>query len=204
MRRFIPVSWLGTLHYCPYQLYLREVLGMRPAPSPAMTAGLKRHQQLEATHLAEATEELTVEEALYRSVAEKTAFTFRELMLTSDTHKLRGLADEITFFPDNVVVVDDKPAVRVWPADIAQTRGYCLALQDAYSPDRPLFAVVRNRDSGVEVWRGEFDVKAREAAVNDVDRLWGMLRGEFPWEDGASSSKCRACRYRQWCERCEK
>ena len=201
MRQFIPVSWLGTLYYCPYQLFLREVRGLRPAPTAAMVAGKERHDSLEAAHIAEATEELTVDEALDRSVAEKAAFTFRELMLTSSTYRLRGLADEITFFPDHIVVVDDKPAVKVWPSDIAQTRGYCLALQDSYSTDRPVFAAVRNRDSGKEVWRGEFDVKARDATIADVDRLWSMFREEAPWEDAASPAKCNACRYKEECDR---
>ena len=114
MREFIPVSWLGTLHYCPYQLYLREVKGVQPQPSRQMIEGLKRHQIMEEEHLVEATEELSIEEALQRSVEEDAAFTFREIMLTSKSHGLRGLADEITFFPDHINVVDDKPAVRVW------------------------------------------------------------------------------------------
>ena len=201
MRRFLPVSWLGTLHYCAYQLYLREVVGVRLAPTQAMMAGAARHLALEADHLAEAAEELTVEEALRRSRYERTAFAFRELLLTSPRHGLRGLADEVTFHPDRVLVVDDKPVARAWASDVAQVWGYCLALQDAHAPDRPLWGAVRNRENARVVWCAEFDGRARETVLADVNRLWAMLRGEAPWTDNAGPARCRACRYAQSCER---
>jgi CRISPR-associated exonuclease Cas4 len=193
----IPISWLNTQAYCEYQIYLEHVAGVKAEKTLEMVKGSAIHSRLEAEHIGKAELEITVEKALEKSAEEKVVLVSRELRVMGT--RLIGVIDEIHIAPDRIRILDDKPGDRVFPSSVKQIWGYCLAFIEHYKPDLPLVGVLRNRDSGLEIWEEQFSEEARLDVTGSVLRIEGILGGTTAAIPTRNSNKCTRCRFSPQC-----
>jgi len=194
----IPVSWLHSHAYCEYQIYLQHVKGVQPEVTPEVQKGVEAHALLDEAHKAAAELELPIGEALTKAKVEGVVLSSREVYVEGE--HLVGLIDEVVFMPDRILIVDDKPGDVAWPSSQIQTFGYCLAFEEQYKPELPIIAVLRNRDSGENIWAQAFGKEQREDAVRAIERIQNVLSGEIEAVSTRNPNKCRACRFKGSCD----
>lgn len=198
----IPVSWLHSYGYCEYQIYLEHVRGVEAGETPEMQEGREVHAAMDEAHKAAAELELGIDEALAKSQEERVVLSAREVQVKGE--QLIGVIDEVIFFPDRIMIVDDKPGDIAWPSSKMQAWGYCLAFQEQWEPGLPIVAGIRNRETGYEVWAEAFTRRHREEVVTAVSRIRQILDGEAIPRGAGNPRKCRACRFCDSCDaRCE-
>lgn len=195
----LPISWLHKQAYCEYQIYLEYVREEEVGETAAMARGSKAHAQLDAAHFAVA-KLLPLEEALEKSVAEQITCIYRDLRVENNT--LAGRIDELQIGPSQITIVDDKPIKRrVYPPDVRQVWGYCVAYEDQHKPDRSLQGAIRDRDKQEIVWKKQFTSEARTEVETSVARILGILKQERQAEPTAIAPKCRPCRFKPRCDK---
>ena len=194
----IPVSWLHSHAYCEYQLYLQHVKGVQPEVTPEIQKGVEAHASLDEAHKAAAELELPIGEALTKAKVEGVTLSSREVFVEGE--QLIGCIDEVIFMPDRILIIDDKPGDIAWPSSQIQTFGYCLAFEEQYKPELPIIAVLRNRDSGENVWAQTFGKEQRADVVNAVERIQRVLSQETEAVSTRNPNKCKACRFKSSCD----
>jgi CRISPR-associated exonuclease Cas4 len=194
----IPVSWLHSHAYCEYQIYLQHVKGVQPEITLEVQKGIDAHASLDEAHKAAAELELTVSDALTKAQKEEVTLVAREVLV--EGKGLIGCIDEVVFMPDRILVIDDKPGDVAWPSSQIQTFGYCLAFEEQYKPELPVIAVLRNRDTGENIWAQAFAKEQREDVLEAVDRIQRVLSQETEPVSTRNPNKCRACRFKSSCD----
>jgi CRISPR-associated exonuclease Cas4 len=194
----IPISWLHSYGYCEYQIYLEHVRGIEAGETPEMREGRQVHAAMDEAHKAAAEVELGIDEAMARSQKEQLVLSAREVQVRGE--QLIGVIDEVVFFPDRLMIVDDKPGDIAWLGSKMQAWGYCLAFQQQWQPDLPIVAGIRNRETGYEVWAEPFTRRHRQTVVRAVSRIRQILDGEAIPRGAGNPRKCRACRFRDSCD----
>ncbi|MCX5998318.1 MAG: CRISPR-associated protein Cas4 [Chloroflexi bacterium] len=198
MGNLIPVSWLHTYGYCERQLYLEHVLGVELEATVEMQQGTKAHASLDEAHKATAELELTVAGALEKAREEGALLSAREVPVRGT--QLIGCIDDIVFMPDRILIVDDKPGFTAWPRGKMQVWGYCLAFEEEHTPQLPIVAVIRNRDTGQRAWQRAFARRHRQQVQGAVARIRMLLNGEVKPKGVRNPRKCGRCRFRDRCE----
>lgn len=74
----------------------------------------------------------------------------REIPVEVD--KLYGLIDEVHFTPDRIIIIDDKPNNQAFSSIKKQIWGYCLAFEEQFKPDLPIFGCLRQKDTKQIIW----------------------------------------------------
>jgi CRISPR/Cas system-associated exonuclease Cas4 (RecB family) len=194
----IPVSWLHSHAYCEYQIYLQHVKGVQPEITLEVQKGIEAHASLDEAHKAAAELELPIGEALTKAKVEGIVLSSREVYVEGE--RLIGCIDEVVFMPDRILIIDDKPGDVAWPSSRIQTLGYCLAFEQQYKPELPITAVLRNRDTGENIWAQTFGEEQREEVVKAVDRIQRVLSQETKAVSTENPNKCRACRFKRSCD----
>lgn len=194
----IPISWLHSYGYCEYQIYLEHVRGIEAGETPEMREGREVHAAMDEAHKAAAEVELGIDEALVKSQTEQVVLSAREVQVRGE--QLIGIIDEVVFFPDRLMIVDDKPGDIAWSSSKMQAWGYCLAFQQQWEPDLPIVAGIRNRETGYEVWAEPFTRRHRQMVIRAVSRIRQILDGEAIPRGAGNPRKCQACRFHDSCD----
>ena len=198
MQTKIPVHWLHSHAYCEYQIYLEKVKGIEPEMTLEVQQGLEAHAILDEQHKEAAELELTVTDALVKAQREGIVLTAREVFV--EGAHLIGRIDEVVFMPDRIIIIDDKPGDIAWPSSKMQSWGYCLAFEEQYKPELPIIAVLRNRDTGKEIWTQDFTKEQRQDVLVTVNRILEILQGKITPASTRNPNKCRACRFKSSCD----
>ncbi|MEM5807299.1 MAG: CRISPR-associated protein Cas4, partial [Candidatus Aenigmatarchaeota archaeon] len=122
-----PISWLHSKGFCEYQLYLEKIKKIKVEKTAEMIIGKQIHEELEREFLEQAEEEMTIEEALIRSKETGESFFIRELETISSKYGIYGKIDEVQIFPDNILIIDDKPGSVAYQGLIKQVAAYSLS-----------------------------------------------------------------------------
>lgn len=193
-----PISWLNQQGYCEYTLYLEYLKGIKTAPTQAMTTGTKEHNKLEAKFKETATPS-TFDDAFNES-KEKEILS-REMFVIDPDDGIRGFIDEIWMTPDEIIIIDDKPGNRAYASTMNQVRAYCLAFKNMIGDDnRIIRGALRERGTDNIFWSEVFDEKVEENILFLIHRMHGLLDGTRPFIPTKNKNKCRACRYKSYCE----
>ena len=64
----------------------------------------------------------------------------------------------------------------------------------------PIVAVLRNRDSGQNIWAQTFGKEQREKVVDTVNRIREILNGQREAVATKNANKCKACRFKGSCD----
>ena len=187
----ISASWLGEHDYCEYKFYRKHVLKEEIPITEAMVVGTKVHSEKEEKFLEVATE-ATMEKFL---ASEKYTIT-KELRLEHnfDDLLLKGKIDELAVDANTVYVIDDKPRAHPYPGTLRQLWAYCILFKRNF-PDvqKKILAVLRDRDSDLEVWNDEFTVKQGFEVHRVLLRIKLLFKGAVTPVPSTVPGKCRAC-----------
>ncbi|GEM_PF-7102630 len=184
--------------YCQVQFYLHKVLGYYPKKNKNMQFGFQKHAALYEESLKEELP-FTFEEGLPKAFAgEVQPFSVREFDLLSEKYKLKGRVDEIHVEKNLVRVIDDKKSDKVYSSYKMQVYAYALAFQDIYGP-YPTEVVIRNLDSGNEMWKTKFTSDKKREIKELLDTMWDVVNREkkpIP----SSGYKCEKCGLNYICD----
>lgn len=195
---FFPISWLHTQAYCEYQIYLQHFQGIKLRPTPSMKEGVKRHAQLYRDFREKATEKGTIQELLQKVKAEGISYSSRELGVVGVFSGIYGKIDNIVLSPERIEIIDDKPSERVWPSDVRQVWGYCLAFKENFAPDLPIFGAVQHRDTRAVLFREQLTPEIERIMKDDVIlRIRELILGLRQFEPTTQPRKCQSCRFGQ-------
>jgi hypothetical protein len=112
---------------------------------------------------------------------------------------LYGRIDEITFEPNRIIVIDDKPGAIPYFSSKLQVWGYCQAFRETYNPELPLFGALRQEGQGHIIWLEEYRQSRDSLVTATVERINAVLAGKEPPEPVGNIRKCRACRMSKTC-----
>jgi CRISPR-associated exonuclease Cas4 len=195
-----PISWLYKQEYCEYQIYLENIAGIKVEPTKQMVVGKEEHENLYQAFKKEAVP-ATLEEMLLES--KKAQVFSRELSVRDLGHGIYGLIDEVLLTPDSFIVIDDKPGTKTYASSINQVFGYCLAFKSAVvmQDSRPVIAALRERGTDNIYWNVPFDQEAEGHISTTIERIHSLLTGELEFTSSDNPNKCRACRFKERCDR---
>jgi CRISPR/Cas system-associated exonuclease Cas4 (RecB family) len=199
-RPLFPISWLYKQEFCEYQIYLENVAGIKVEPTRQMVVGKQEHENLYEEFKKEAVP-ATLDEMLLES--KKAQIFSRELSVRDLGHGIYGLIDEVLLTPDSFIVVDDKPGTKTFLSNINQVFGYCLAFKSSVvlQDSRPVIAALRERGTDNIYWNESFDSEAEGHITTIIERIHSLLIGELEFYSSDNPNKCRACRFKERCDR---
>ncbi|MEM2918856.1 MAG: CRISPR-associated protein Cas4 [Candidatus Altiarchaeota archaeon] len=197
MKSKIPIHLLNTFAYCEYQIYLEKVKGIEVEPTIEMQKGKETHSFLEEEHLKKAELELTVDQAIKKAILDNVKIIGREIPVSGE--HIYGLIDEAHFMPYKILIIDDKPGNFPYFSSKLQLWGYCLAFQQQYKVSLPIFACLRNRDTQQLIWDEKFSDEQKDIVINSINRIFGILNGNIKPIPAKKESKCKKCRFKQFC-----
>ncbi len=199
-RPLFPISWLNKQDYCEYQIYLENIAGIKVEPTKQMAVGKQEHETLYEEFKKKAIP-ATLDEMLLES--KKAQVLSRELSVRDLGHGIYGLIDEVLLTPDSFIVIDDKPGTKTFLSNINQVLGYCLAFKSAVvlQDGRPVVAALRERGSDNIYWSMPFDPEAEGHITTVIEHIHSLLTGAVEFSSSDNSNKCRACRFREICDR---
>ena len=192
----IKASWLGSHEYCEYKWYLENVLKEEMPIVKAMVVGKEIHQ---------------IKEDEFRKVAKPTTpkefleskfYTItKEISLKKEFEDfiLLGKIDELGVDANNLYVIDDKPKAKPWLGTKRQIWAYCILVKEFVKENYPeysnkkIFAILRNRDSNIEVWKEEFNENNVIDVFNVISRMLSLFKKETEPIPNKIPGKCRAC-----------
>lgn len=194
MSQVIGASWFTSFCYCEYKFYLEKVLRIEVPKTQDMILGIQVHQEKENKFLEEA-EEISWREFLE---AEKPVTTKEaEFEKQIGDILLLGRIDEITSDKSGIYILDDKPNPKLYNSSKLQLYTYCFLFQETFkdSLNKPIFAMLRDRDTNQVVWTQEFTKDSEQEFFEVFHRMRSLLlKKEVPTPTN-NPNKCKACIY---------
>ena len=192
----INASWLGSHDYCEWKWYLENVLKEEVPITKSMVIGKEIHQNKE-DRFKEVAIPTTAEEFLKSKFYTIT----KEIYLKKefDNFILVGKIDELGVDINCLYVIDDKPKAKPYMGTKRQIWAYCILINGFIKENYPehlnkkILAVLRNRDSDMEVWKEEFNEYNKKEVLGVIERMLSLFRKEIEPVANTTPGKCRAC-----------
>ncbi len=191
----VPISWINQYLFCPYAFYLQHVLGVEPQKDVALLIGSAVHAELERKYKEEGWEQVDIEDALHRAPIENREFRYREFAVSTYLQKfeISGRIDEVRINPDRISIIEDKPGNRVYDGSKYQVMGYAFAFKRIYTPDLPIYVMVRNRDTQEVMWQKMFEDYDEQEVFRLIMEIYNVLSGNIIPDAKPSPKKCERC-----------
>ncbi len=187
----INCSWLTEIDYCEYKFYRKYVLKEEIPRTEAMIRGSFVHSAKEEKFL-EVAEEATMEDLLA-----STKYTItKELKLGHefDDFLLKGKIDELAVDADNIYIIDDKPRAKPYPGTQRQIWSYCILFKKNFPAiNKTVHAVLRDRDSDMEVWTLPFADEHGIEVMRILFRIKRLFEGRTSPIPTTNPGRCKAC-----------
>jgi hypothetical protein len=103
------------------------------------------------------------------------------------------------FEPSRIIIVDDKPSIQPYFTNKIQVWGYCQAFKETYYPGVPLFAALRQENTGDIIWLEEFLEDHDNLVKVTVDRIRAIIAGNESPQPAGNIRKCKPCRFKDSC-----
>ena len=198
----IGASWFSQASFCEQKLYLSKVRKIPLVKTEAMSEGALIHEE-KYDDFARHAEPATWEEFF----GSKEMATSREVELSHAGNDvlLLGRIDELSCDKDGIYVIDDKPNDYAYIGVRKQVWAYCHLVESNFlelieQAKKPLYAVLKNRDSGETVWKEKYAGAHKEQFLLAMLRLKDVLSGKRKPEPTKNPNKCKACQYNKVCE----
>ena len=205
-----PIWWLNDQGYCEYKIFLHFEKGIKSEKTGQMIEGSQIHDKLHSdfkqTSIPSSFKEIVELSKLQKQIS-------REFKLRSLQHGMIGEADEIQFYPDKLIVIDDKPGPRKyplgknipWEGDVNQVYGYCLALKERmieeFQDTRPIIAALRKRGTNDIYWCEIFDENAENKIIETINHIHRLISLKEEYKSNDKPGKCRGCSFNKECDR---
>ena len=195
----IGASWFQESSFCEQKLYLSKVKKLPLIETKAMIKGAEIHEGKYQEHIKSAVP--TTWEDFFKS--EKLA-TSREVELQhiSNNVVLLGRIDELSCDKDGIYITEDKPNDYAYIGVRKQIWAYCHLLENNFKGliQKPVYAVLKNRDKGEIVWKEKYSGAHEEQFLLAMLRLRDVLSEKRKPEPTKNPNKCAACQFNKVCE----
>ena len=195
----IGASWFQEASFCEQKLYLGKVRKLPLVETKEMAEGSLIHEG-KYEDFVKTAEPMTWEE-FFKS--EELATTREvELSHVNNNVVLLGRIDELTCDKEGIYITDDKPSDYAYIGVRKQIWAYCHLLENSFKDliKKPLYAVLKNRDTGVVVWKEKYTGAHKEQFLLAMLRLRDVLSGKRKPEPTKNPNKCMVCQYNKVCE----
>ena len=195
----IGASWFQEASFCEQKLYLAKVKKIPLIETKAMMEGALIHED-KYGDFAKSAIPATWDE-FFKS---ETLVTSREVELQhiSNNVVLLGRIDELSCDRDGIYITDDKPSDYAYIGVRKQIWAYCHLLENNFRNliQKPVYAVLKNRDNGEIVWKEKYSGAHKEQFLLAMLRLRDVLSEKRKPEPTKNPNKCAACQYNKVCE----
>ena len=111
-----------------------------------------------------------------------------------DDFLLKGKIDEVAIDSKNVYIIDDKPNARPYKGPLRQLWSYCMLFKNNYpNLNKNVFAVLRDRDTDIQVWHKPFENEDNIDVMKSLYRIKGLFEGITTAIPNTQPQKCRVC-----------
>ena len=195
----IGASWFQEASFCEQKLYLAKVKKIPLIETKAMMEGALIHED-KYGDFAKSAIPATWDE-FFKS---ETLVTSREVELQhiSNNVVLLGRIDELSCDRDGIYITDDKPSDYAYIGVRKQIWAYCHLLENNFRNliQKPVYAVLKNRDNGEIVWKEKYSGAHKEQFLLAMLRLRDVLSEKRKPEPTRNARKCAVCQYNKVCE----
>lgn len=189
---FISGSWLLTHGYCEYRFFLQYVIKIKTPVTVAMKIGTEVHEQKEEAFL-----ETAVEVSWNDFLKSREYSITKEVPLNTkfENTMLFGRVDEIGVDKDGIYIIDDKPRAKLYSGVKNQILFYCYLFKRNFSDktSKPIYSVLRDRDTNVEVWKEQFSLNNEFLLINNLNRIKKVINQEVEPIPTDNPNKCKSC-----------
>jgi len=195
----IGASWFQEASFCEQKLYLSKVKKLPLIETEARAKGAIIHEGKYEEFVKSAAP--TTWEEFFKS---EQLVTSREIELqhVGNNVMLLGRIDELSSDKDGIYVVDDKPSDYAYIGVRKQIWAYCHLLENNFKEliNKPLYAVLKNRDDGSIIWKEKYSGNHKEQFLLAMLRLRDVLTEKRKPEPTKNPNKCAVCQYNKVCE----
>lgn len=195
----IGASWFQEASFCEQKLYLSKVKKLPLVETKEMVEGSLIHEGKYEDFVKTAAP-ITWEE-FFRS---EQFVTSREVELSHVDNNvvLLGRIDELSCDKDGIYIIDDKPSDYAYIGVRKQIWAYCHLLENNFKDliDKPIYAVLKNRDTEEIVWKEKYSGAHKEHLLLAMLRLRDVLSEKRKAEPTKNPNKCAVCQYNKVCE----
>src|SRR3989338_774318 len=195
----IGASWFQEASFCEQKLYLAKVKKIPLIETKAMMEGALIHED-KYGDFAKSAIPATWDE-FFKS---ETLVTSREVELQhiSNNVVLLGRIDELSCDRDGIYITDDKPSDYAYIGVRKQIWAYCHLLENNFKDliQKPVYAVLKNRDDGSIVWKERYTGAHKEQFLLAMLRLRDVVSEKRKPEPTKNPNKCAVCHFNKVCE----
>lgn len=195
----IGASWFQEASFCEQKLYLSKVKKLPLIETQEMIKGKDIHEDKYEDFVKTAVP-ITWED-FFKS---EQLVTSREVELqhVSNNVMLLGRIDELSCDKDGIYITDDKPSDYAYIGVRKQIWAYCHLLENTFKDliQKPIYAVLKNRDDGSTIWKEKFTSTHKEQFLLALLRLRDVLSEKRKPEPTKNPNKCATCQYKKVCE----
>jgi len=195
----IGASWFQEASFCEQKLYLNRVKKLPLVRTKEMVKGAEVHLEKYEDFTSKAVP--TTWEEFFKS---EELVTSREVELQhmSNNIVLLGRIDELSCDKDGIYVTDDKPGNYAYIGVRKQIWAYCHLLENNFAEliQKPIYAVLKNRDNGEMIWKEKYAGAHKEQFLLAMLRLRDVLSEQRKPEPTKNPNKCAVCQYNNVCE----
>lgn len=195
----IGASWFHEASFCEQKLYLSKVKKLPLIETEAMGEGKLIHE-IKYEDFVKTAEPITWDE-FFKS---EKLVTSREVELShvNNSVVLLGRIDELSCDKDGIYITDDKPGDYAYIGIRKQIWAYCHLLENSFKDliKKPIYAVLKNRDTGEVVWKEKYSGAHKEQFLLAMLRLRDVLSEKRKPEPTKNPNKCMVCQYNKVCE----
>ncbi len=195
----IGASWFQEASFCEQKLYLSKVKKLPLVETEAMAEGALVHEEKYKDFARSATP--TTWEEFFKS--EQLVISREvELQHASNNVVLLGRIDELGCDKDGVYITEDKPNDYAYIGVRKQIWAYCHLLEGNFRDliQKPIYAVLKNRDDGSVVWKEKYAGAHKEQFLLAMLRLRDVLSEKRKPEPTKNPNKCAVCQFNKVCE----
>ena len=195
----IGASWFQEASFCEQKLYLSKVKKIPLVETSEMIKGKNIHESKFENFVKSAAP--TTWEVFFKS---DELVTSREVELQhiSNNVVLLGRIDELSCDKNGIYITDDKPSDYAYIGIRKQIWAYCHLLENNFKDliNKPIYAVLKNRDDGSIVWKERYTGAHKEQFLLAMLRLRDVLSEKRKPEPTRNARKCAVCQYNKVCE----
>lgn len=195
----IGASWFQEASFCEQKLYLSKVKKLPLVETEVMAEGTLIHEGKYKDFASSATP--TTWEEFFQS-EQLVVSREVELQHISNNVVLLGRIDELGCDKDGIYITEDKPNDYAYIGVRKQIWAYCHLLEGNFRDliQKPVYAVLKNRDNGSVVWKEKYTGAHKEQFLLAMLRLRDVLSEKRKPEPTKNPNKCKVCQFNKVCE----
>jgi len=196
----VGVSWLDNWKFCPYKMYLTDILRLTIIKTVEQLDGIAAHQLLDDMAIP-CKEDL--ETLVSRAVLLDEPTPIRGARVFTD--RMIGIIDELHISKYRIRIIDDKPHSKtgiIFPSHKLQVNGYAYVFLSMFPicQNIPTFVVLRDELTLAEMWELEFSYNKVGEILSALTQIEQIRDGALDATPTNKKPHCRGCSCNYLCE----